>query len=484
MTHENAEEEAFASLGAAIRAYASVLRERLERDGGHGGATLPSSAQLVTWVLESAGLRDEVHTSRRTHQRQKAGEPTPRLGELPMRALARLILDAAQPGLALHELDESAVRAWLHEELGAAAESWDALAGAVAECAAPTLARQAALRAALMDLAVRRAAVAQRLGLRSCPTWFALERHPFDAALRLVLEWRRIAVRDVHRGLELEGVKPRTFESWRHERQVPPTDAPELLAKVVLRLSPPRPGRAAVEAQIVGLLRAGRAAKVLRRTLAELLEVDVLDDLFRGHQRIAEAAFDAFTVENLGASALVALFLMPKEEWLAHLKTQARFDPQARALLEESEGWVSGLVGRVTDDAARQLFAQLDAVPPEKRLDVLRALVWVGAADPEARQTLVKQLAPGTLDELIMMGPRARAFPILLTEIGGRLPWRHVVSDLAQMARDPRDHMLHTIARNDVLTALAIRAVGNGVRSEKLSGLAGSLLRFELTPGS
>ena len=284
------------------------LALRLDREIEREPEALPPSTQVLAYLFDAAGLREAARLSRRTFQRQKSGKRTANTADHTLGALVRLLLAALEAENVPH-IDVAALAAPLRSELEALRTNWDRLAIAVDDAADRIATRHATLRVAMVELAVRRAALLRSLGAKTFEPWFVTAPHPIDRAIQVAMARHGVTLDTLRRRLNIPG---RTFESYRHERQVPPVEKLDRIAATIAELGTRGRG-ARTRSQLVAMLRCARVAKIVRRDLIAALGGDgeaVLEDACRGHERLCEIVFDVLGDETALKNAVACSVAM------------------------------------------------------------------------------------------------------------------------------------------------------------------------------
>jgi hypothetical protein len=300
-----------------VREAVALLAEELARlhreadEVGHGAApvpdVLPSSTMIIANCLRTLGL--PIATSERTERRMRRGQRAPLAEDAPTHALLDLLLDAS--GLERASIQRRAARDEIARMLGSARRSWDALATMLDATGLPRpVLLRLVLRPTAVEVGVRRAALLRLLGRSTFAPWFALDRHPFAAALSGVLE--NIG-RD--RGVLTRGVPGRrsdpfhkvTVHGWLAGKTLPAVATIGALASWLAASADPRRATRPSRQQIAATLRAARVAAKLRAWLAEEIGEEAVLDLARGCAAVDEEVFRLLPAMDVPARPLTEL---------------------------------------------------------------------------------------------------------------------------------------------------------------------------------
>lgn len=460
------------------------LVERLQREPDREAEALPPSTQVLAYLFDAAGMRDYASLSTRTFQRQKSGKRTANTRDRTLGALTRLLIDALE-GESVPDIEIAKLAGPLRSELEALSSTWDRMAVAIDDAADPVATRHAILRVAMVELAVRRAALLRALGAKTFEPWFATAPHPIDRAIQVALVRHDVTLDALRRRLHDHGIPRRTFESWRHERQVPPADEIDLVATAVVDLGKRARGERARK-QSVAMLRCARAAKMIRRGLIASLGEEgeaVFEDACRGHERLCEVVFEVIGDEAALKDAVTRSVVMhPSREWADNLRASSGFDQVARQLSAPDQGWLVKLVSE--DDPAAPFFRLIAGLPLERRLDAVRLVLVQGLLQPETSATLYAPLRLTALHEMAWAGPRALTFRLLYPRIATSVASQSVRDDLRGLSTQPLHRVLDHVARADVLACCRAIVREHGGNADHIDGLERQMLLFGSEPAS
>lgn len=466
-------------LTSLIVARRAEIVERLS--GAHEPKTgaLPTSTTLLAYLFDAAGLRCEAGLSVRTFQRQKAGERTANTSDVTLHRLVRLFVDALEVER-LPNVNVECLADALREELATLCAAWDRFVGAVHDAFDPVATRHAVLRVAMIELAVRRAALLRAIGVTEFEPWFATASHPIDRAIHVGLARHGVSLDALRRELGVRGIGSRTFESWRHERQLPPLDKLEVVANAIVDLAQRSRGTRA-RTQLVAMLRCARAAKKARRDLTDALGAhgdEVLADACRGHERLCEIVFDVLGDEDaLKTGVAFDVLTRPTSDWAANLRASSRFDGEARRVLAADQSWLVNLVEE--SNPAATLLRQLSQLPLDGRLDAFRMLLAIGLLQPETTADVYPRLRDAALHEMAWVGPRSTTFKFLVRRVAASITSAALREDLHGVCVAPLDRLVELVTRADVLAMAAEITREQGLEASHVDGLVRELLLFE-----